>query len=104
MDTQQVVEGGGGINECCAGGGITVLYWWLSVFLGVMQQRLPGLAEVESPISVDVIWMHLNFDGFSDGTIHLAGFVERSSVSCNLVISSLQNRLHGSSHQRSHRN
>jgi hypothetical protein len=39
-----------------------------------MQQRLPGFAEVESPISVDVIWLHLNFDGFSDETIHVAGF------------------------------
>ena len=28
---------------CCAG--------WLSVFLEVMQQRLPGFAEVESPKS-----------------------------------------------------
>ena len=74
LDAQQVVEGGGGINECCAGGGITVLYWWLSVYLEVIQQRLPGFAEVESPISVDVIWMHLNFDGFSVGTIHVAGF------------------------------
>ena len=73
MDAQQVVEGGGGINECCAGG-ITVLYWWLSVFLEVMQQGFPGFAEVEYPISVNVIWMHLNFDGFSVETIHVAGF------------------------------
>jgi len=51
VDAQQVVEGGGGINECCASG-ITVLYWWLSVFLEVMQQGLPGFAEVESPIPV----------------------------------------------------
>ena len=34
-----------------------------------MQQRLPGFAEVESPITVDVIWMHLNFDGFSATTL-----------------------------------
>jgi len=27
-----------------------VLYWWLSVFLEVMQQGLPGFAEVESPM------------------------------------------------------
>ena len=47
---------------------------WLSVFLVVMQQGIPGFAEVESPISVDVIWMHLNFHGFSDETIHVAGF------------------------------
>jgi hypothetical protein len=45
VDAQQVVEGRGGINECCAGG-ITVLYWWLSVFLEVMQQGFPGFAEV----------------------------------------------------------
>ena len=50
------------------------LYWWLSVLLEVMQQGLPGFAEAESPISVNVIWMHLNFDGFSDETIHVAGF------------------------------
>ena len=66
------MEGGGGINKCCAGG-ITVLYWLLSLFLEVMQQGLPGFAEVDSPISVDVIWMHLNFDGFSNETIHVAG-------------------------------
>ena len=48
---------------------------WLSAFLEVMQQRLPGFAEVQSPISVDVIWMHLNFDDFSDETIHVAGFI-----------------------------
>jgi len=64
---------GGGINKCCAGG-ITVLYRWLSVSLEVMHQRLPGFADVESPISVNVIWMLLNFDGFSDETIHVAGF------------------------------
>ena len=44
-------------------------------FLEVMQQRLPAFAEVESPISVNVIWMQLNFDGFSDETIHVAGFL-----------------------------
>ena len=54
---------------------------WLSLFLEFMQQWLPGYAEVESHISVDVIWMHLNFDGFSDETIHVAGFCgEESSV------------------------
>ena len=45
MDAQQVVEGGGGINECCAGG-ITVLYWVAVCFLELMQQWLPGFAEV----------------------------------------------------------
>jgi len=48
------VEGGGGINECCAGG-ITVLHWWLSVSLEVMQQGLPGFAEVQSRITLGSI-------------------------------------------------
>jgi len=39
-----------------------------------MQQRIPGFAEVDSPISVDVICLHLNFDVFSDETIHVASF------------------------------
>ena len=39
-----------------------------------MQHRFAGFAEVESPISFEVIWMHLNFDGFSDETIHVADF------------------------------
>jgi len=47
---------------------------WLSLLLEFMQQWLPAFAEVESPISVDVIWMHLNFNGFSDETIHVAVF------------------------------
>jgi hypothetical protein len=74
VDAQQVVEEGGGINECYAGG-IAVLYWVaVSLFLEFVQQWFPGFAEVESPISVDVIWMHLSFSGFSDETIHVAGF------------------------------
>ena len=47
MDAQQLVEGGGGINECCAVG-ITVLYWWLSVFLDVMQQERGTLSLARS--------------------------------------------------------
>jgi len=47
---------------------------WLSLFLDFKQQWLPGFAEVESPISVDVICMHLNFDGFSDEMIHVVSF------------------------------
>jgi len=34
----------------------------------------PGSAEVETPISVDVITMHLYFNGFYDETIHVASF------------------------------
>ena len=39
-----------------------------------VQQRLARSAEVETPISVDVIRMHLYFDGFSDEPIHVASF------------------------------
>jgi hypothetical protein len=35
---------------------------------------LPGLAEIEPRIPVDVIGMHLNFYGFSDEAVHVAGF------------------------------
>ena len=53
---------------------------WLPLFLEFMKQWLPGFAEVESPISVDVIWMHHNFDGFSDETIHVADLLIRESI------------------------
>ena len=68
------MEGGGGIIECCASG-IAVLYWWLSGFLEVVQQGLPVFAEDGSPISVYVIWMHLNFDGFSDETVNIIIYI-----------------------------
>ena len=42
--------------------------------LEFVHQRLPVTAEVETPRSVDVIRMHLYFDGFSDETIHIANF------------------------------
>jgi hypothetical protein len=51
--------------------------WWLSVFLEFMKQWLAGFAEAESPISVDVIWMHLDFDFFSDERTHVAGFCRK---------------------------
>ena len=48
-------------DHCVILGGC-LFFLGLSLFLGFMQQWLPGFAEVESPISVDVIWMHLNFE------------------------------------------
>ena len=39
-----------------------------------MKQWFPRLAEIEAPIYVNVNWMYLYFDGFSDETIHVAGF------------------------------
>ena len=47
---------------------------WPSPSLESVQQWFAGFAEVESHIYVRVFWMHLNFDGFSDETIHVAGF------------------------------
>jgi len=37
-----------------------------------VRHRLPETAEVEMPISVEVIRMHLYFDGISDEPIHVA--------------------------------
>jgi len=42
-----------------------------------MKQWFPRFAEIEAPISVSVIWMHLYFDDFSDEMIHVAGFCVR---------------------------
>jgi len=39
-----------------------------------MKQWFPRYDEIEAPISVNVIWLHLYFYGFSDETIHVAGF------------------------------
>ena len=39
-----------------------------------MKQWFPWFAEIEAPISVHVIWMHLYFYGFSDEKIRVAGF------------------------------
>jgi hypothetical protein len=36
---------------------------WPSLFLEFVQQWFPGFAEVESPISVNVIRMHFYFGG-----------------------------------------
>jgi len=46
----------------------------MSPLLQFVQQWFPGSAEVETPISVDVIRRHHDFDGFSDETIHAANF------------------------------
>jgi len=47
---------------------------WLSPLFEFVQQWFPRFAEIEAPISVNVNWMHLYFDGFSDEMIHVAGF------------------------------
>jgi hypothetical protein len=39
-----------------------------------LQQWFAGFAEVESPISVNVVRMHFCFDGFPDEAIHVTGF------------------------------
>jgi len=46
----------------------------MSPLFEFMKQWFPRFAEIEAPISVNVIWMHLYFYGFSDETIHVADF------------------------------
>ena len=47
---------------------------WLSPLFEFMKQWFLRFTEIEAPISVNVIWTHLYFDGFSDETINVAGF------------------------------
>ena len=54
--------------------GLLLCIGWLSPIFEFMKQWFPRFAEIEAPVSVHVIWMHVYFDGFSDETIHVAGF------------------------------
>jgi len=60
--------------------GLLLCTGWLSPlfeFMKLMKQCFPRCAEIEAHISVNVIWMHLYFDGFSDEKIHVAGFCKQ---------------------------
>ena len=74
LEVQQVVEGQGVYNRV----GLLLCIGWLSPFFEFMKQWFPRFAEIEAPISVNVIWMHLYFDGFSDETIHVAVYPTQS--------------------------
>ena len=54
--------------------GLLLCVGGLSPVFEFMKQWLPRFAEIEAPISVNVIWMHHHFDGFFDETIHVSGF------------------------------
>ena len=54
--------------------GLLLCAGWLSPLFEFMKQWFPLFAEIEAPVSVHVIWMHLYFYGFCDETIHVAGF------------------------------
>jgi len=54
--------------------GLLLCIGWMSPLFEFMKQWFPRFAEIEAPISVNVIWMHLYFYGFSDETIHVADF------------------------------
>ena len=58
----------------CVWVGLLLCTGWLSPLFEFMKQWFPRFAKIEAPISVNVIWMHLYFDGFSDETIHVACF------------------------------
>ena len=45
--------------------------------LSLCSSGFQDLLRLNPPITVDVIWMHLNFDGFSDETINVAGFCRK---------------------------
>ena len=71
VESQQVVEGRG-IYKCeCRWDHYCVLSGCL-LLLSLCCSGFQDLLRL-NPISVDVVWMHLNFDGFSDETIHVAG-------------------------------
>ena len=54
--------------------GLLLRFGWLSPLFEFMKQWLSSFAEIEAPVSVHVVWKHLHFYGFSDETIHVAGF------------------------------
>ena len=54
--------------------GLPLCIGWLSPLFEFMKQWFPRFAEIEAPISVNVIWMPLYFDGISVETIHVADF------------------------------
>ena len=64
-------------------------------YLSLCSRGFTGFAEVESSISVDVIWMHLNFDGFSDETIRVAGY--RTQTTGNYPKENILHKEHGES-------
>ena len=68
VEVQQVVEGEG-VYKCVCGWELLLCVGWLSPLFEFMKQWLPWFAEIEAPISVHVIWMHLYFYGFYDETI-----------------------------------
>ena len=72
VEVQQVVEGGCIYVQVRVG--LLLCTEWLSPLSESMKQWFPRFAEIEAPISVNVIWMHLYFNGFSDETIHVVGF------------------------------
>jgi hypothetical protein len=65
--------GRGRYTSACAGG-ITVVYSVAVSFPWVCVAVVSRICWGWIPISVDVIWMHLNLNGFSDEVIHVAGF------------------------------
>ena len=74
-------------GRCTTGCGRGQVYkcecWWdhysvlggCLLFLSLCSSGFQDLLRLKTPISVDVIWMHLDFDGFSDETIYVASFL-----------------------------
>ena len=64
---------GEGVYKCVRVGLLLSIGWLFPLF-EFMKQWFLRFAETEAAISVNVVWMHLYFDGFSDEMIHVAGF------------------------------
>ena len=54
--------------------GLLLCFGWLSPLSEFMKQWFPRFAEIDAPISVNIILMHLYFNGFSDEKINVGGF------------------------------
>jgi len=66
--------GRGQLYKCECGWGITSVLGGCLLFLSLCNSGFQDLLRLKPPISVDVLRMHLYFDGFSDETIHVASF------------------------------
>ena len=62
VEVQHVVEREG-VYKCVCGWDLLLCFGWLSPLFEFMEQWLPRFAEIEGPISLNVIWTHLCFDG-----------------------------------------
>jgi hypothetical protein len=49
-------------------------FMWLSPFFKHVQSEFPEFALVQALVSVNVVWVLLQFNGFPDESVHVSGF------------------------------